>query len=33
MHFERSGSFAGILNSTTVDTEKHACLEASEIKN
>jgi hypothetical protein len=32
MHFERSDGFAGVLSSTIVDTEKHACLEASEIK-
>jgi hypothetical protein len=32
VHFERSDGFAGVLSSTIVDTEKHACLEASEIK-
>jgi hypothetical protein len=33
IYFERSGGFAGVLSSTTVDTQKLSSKEASEIKN
>ena len=33
IYFERSGGFAGMLNSTTVDTQNLSSKEANEIKN
>jgi hypothetical protein len=33
IYFERSGGFAGMLSSTTVDTQKLSSKEATEIKN
>jgi hypothetical protein len=33
IYFERSGGFAGMLSSTTVDTQNLSSTEASEIKN